>query len=141
MPTDIIPNPNLKLIQILKGGVYYSSELAKSQEIECPIVTHQYVTKLKNATKLIRYAQKDNCIKFGSEDGMDSFDLNKYLRELSIYRVKDIAQKCKIAQYKDLKKTALIKQILKNEDAELIIYKDILDHREYLRDEEDEVKK
>ncbi|MCM1329547.1 MAG: hypothetical protein NC253_08925 [Ruminococcus sp.] len=66
------------LIQILKGGVYYSSELAKSQEIECPIVTHQYVTKLKNATKLIRHAQRDNCIKFGSEDGMDLFDLNKY---------------------------------------------------------------
>lgn len=72
---------------------------------------------------------------------MDSSDLNKYLRELSIYRVKDIAQKCKVAQYKDLKKTAFIKQILKNEVAELIIFKDILDHREYLRDEEDEVKK
>ena len=60
---------------------------------------------------------------------------------MPIQRVLIIAQKCKISQYKDLKKNALIKQILKHPDCELIIFKDILDNREYIKDEEDILKK
>lgn len=129
------------LMTILQEGAYFSSDTAKRQEIEAPIVSPQYVGRLRNATAIIRYAQKDNYIKFGAEDGVDSFNLKKYLTEMPIQRVLIIAQKCKISQYKDLKKTALIKQILKHPDCELIIFKDILDNREYIKDDEDILKK
>lgn len=113
---------------------------SKNKTLSLPAPSGQYIRILKEETEHARKITDNEYFKFNPEDGFVTFQTRKYLDNLPISRLKQLAKACKIKRYTAMSKYQLVHELIKYPDIDDIIY-DMFDLKRKQQIEEEDTEK